>query len=337
MLKLIEELCNISGVSGNEEKVCEFIQNEIKDHVDTLKVDSMGNLIVFKKGKKTPKKRVMICAHMDEVGFIVKGYTEDGMIKFGFCGGIDTKVIMGRRVKFGENCGVIGIKAVHLTTADERKKAPKADSLYIDIGATSKKEAEGMVALGDYGTFDSQSYEFGDGFYKAKALDDRYGCALMIKLIKTELEFDTYFSFNVQEEVGLRGAMVSAFDIELDIAIVLETTTAADVAEVKGQMKVCCLGDGVVISLMDRATIYDEEVFNQATELATKNNIKWQTKTLIAGGNDSGVIHKSRSGVKTLGLSVPTRYLHSSSCVAKISDMEETYKMLELFMKEGIN
>ncbi|MFI3226909.1 MAG: M42 family metallopeptidase [Clostridia bacterium] len=336
-LKLIDTLCNISGTSGNEEKVCKFIKKEIKDYVDELKVDTMGNLIAFKKGEKTPKNRVMICAHMDEVGFIVKDITEDGMIKFGFCGGIDTKVVLGRRVKFGKVCGVVGIKAVHLTTADERKKAPASSTLYIDIGANSKKEAENLVSLGDYGTFDSLSYEFGDGFYKAKALDDRYGCALMIEMIKTELEYDTYFSFNVQEEVGLRGAMVSAYDIKPDIAVVLETTTAADISDVKGQMKVCCLGEGVVISYMDRATIYDEELYNKATALADAHGIKWQTKSLIAGGNDSGTIHKSRAGVKTVALSVPTRYLHSPACVAKISDMEETYKMLEIFMKEGIN
>ncbi|MFI3115010.1 MAG: M42 family metallopeptidase [Clostridia bacterium] len=337
MIKLIEELCEISGVSGDEENVAKFIKKEIKDYVDSVKIDNMGNLIAFKKGKKTPEKRVMICAHMDEVGFLIKNITDDGLIKFGFVGGIDTKIVIGRRVKFGDTCGVVGIKAVHLTTPEERKVLIKAENLYIDIGVNSRAEAEKKVSLGDYGTFDSKSFEFGDGFYKAKALDDRVGCAFMINLIKTDLEFDTYFSFNVQEEVGLRGAMVSAYDINPDIAIILETTTAADICDVKGQKKVCVVGDGVVISFMDRSTIYDEELFNKATALADKHNIKWQTKTLIAGGNDSGAVHKSRSGVRTLALSVPTRYLHSPACVAKISDMEETYKMLEIFMKEGIN
>lgn len=337
MIKLIDELCNISGVSSDEEKVCKFIKKEIKDYVDDIKIDNIGNLIAFKKGKKTPENKLLICAHMDEVGFIIKNITDDGYIKFGFCGGIDTKVIVGKRVKFGDVCGVIGIKAVHLTSASERTQVIKSDSLYIDIGATSKKEAESKVSLGDLGTFDSKSYEFGDGFYKARALDDRFGCALMIKLIKSDLEYDTYFSFNVQEEVGLRGAMVSAYNINPDIAIILETTTAGDICDIKGQMRVCNVGAGVVISLMDRSTIYDEEIFKKITSLATKHGINWQTKSLIAGGNDSGAIHKSRCGVKTVGLSLPTRYLHSQACVAKISDMEETYKMLELFMKEGIN
>lgn len=336
MINLIEELCAILGTSGDEENVCEFIKEQIKTHVDKMHVDNMGNLIAFKKGKKTPENKILVCAHMDEVGFIIKSITDDGMIKFGCCGGIDSKVVVGKRVKFGDVCGVIGIKAVHLTSVAERTQAIKLENLYIDIGASSKKEAENKVSLGDYGTFDSKAYKFGDGFYKAKALDDRFGCALMIKLIKTEIEYDTYFSFNVQEETGLRGAMVSSYAIKPDVAIVLETTTAADLDDVCDHKKVCRLGQGVVISFMDRATIYSDEMFDKSVELAEKNNIKWQTKTLIAGGNDSGSIHKSRAGVKTIAFSLPTRYLHSSACVGKISDMEETYKMLEVFMKEGV-
>ena len=337
MIKLIDTLCNISGVSGDEEKVAKFIKNEIKTHCEWVKTDTIGNLIAFKKGKKTPALKSMVCAHMDEVGFIIKHITEDGIVKFGVCGGVDPKILVGRRVRFNDNLGVIGIKAVHLTTLAERQTVIPLNDLYIDIGASSKKEAESLVSLGDYGTFDSLSYEFGDGFYKAKALDDRYGCALMIKLIESDLEYDTHFAFTVQEEVGLRGAKVASYSINPDIAIVLETTTAADIEGVKGHERVCVLGDGVVISFMDRSTIYDEELYEKATNLADKHNIKWQTKTLIAGGNDSGAIHLSRDGVKTLALSVPTRYLHSPSCTAKISDMEETFKMVSVFLKEGIN
>lgn len=336
MIKLIETLCNIDGASADEEKVAKFIKKEIKKYCEWIEIDTMGNLIALKKGKKEPQEKIMISAHMDEVGFIVKSFTEDGMIKFGAIGGIDTKVLVGRRVRFGEVFGVIGVKAVHLTTKSERETTISIDNLYIDIGADSKKQAMGLLELGDYGTFDSASYEFGDGFFKAKALDDRLGCAFMIELIKSDLEYDVHFAFTVQEEVGLRGARVASYKINPDIAIILETTTASDIEGVKGGQRVCELGKGVVISYMDRATIYNEELYEKATNLAEKHNIKWQTKTLIAGGNDSGAIHLTRDGVKTLALSVPTRYLHSPASSVKISDIEETFKLVSVFLKEGI-
>ncbi len=336
MLNLIKTLCGLDGVSGDEEKICDFIKNEIKDHVDDMRVDNMGNLIALKKGKKTPEQKLMVCAHMDEVGFIVKHISDDGMLKFGFCGGIDPRVVIGKRVRFGDVKGVVGIKAVHLTTAAERQVSVKASAMYIDIGAKSKAEAEGKVSLGDFGTFDTEVIEFGDGMLKAKAIDDRFGCALMIKLLKTELEYDTYFSFNVQEETGLRGAMTSAFSINPDVAIIIESTTAADLADIKGAKKVCKVGDGVALSFMDRSTIYDRETFIKATELADKYGIKYQVKSLVAGGNDSGAIHKSKDGVKTVAFSLPTRYLHTGVSVGKVTDMEEIYKLLEVFVKEGI-
>lgn len=337
MIKLLHEICAIPGVSGDEEKVRNFIINLVKSHVDSYEVDNIGNLICFKKGGKTPKNKLMICAHMDEVGFIIKSITDDGMLKFGCVGGVDTRVIIGRRLKIGDVSGVVGIKAVHLTTAEMRKTCPSLDELYIDIGASCKKDAEKLVCRGDYAVFDSEIIEFGDGFIKAKALDDRFGCALMIEMIRGDIEFDTYFSFNVQEEAGLRGALVSAYNVNPDIAVVLETTTAADIPGVDGHMQVCKQGDGVVITFMDRSTIYSEEMYKSATDLADKHGIKWQTKSLIAGGNDSGAIHKTRSGIRVIAFSAPTRYLHTASCVAKISDLFETQKMLEVFMKEGCN
>lgn len=337
MLELVKKLCDMDGVSGDEEIVREYITEEIKDYVTDIKVDSIGNLMCLKKGKKTPNKKLMVCAHMDEVGFIIKSITEDGYLKFANVGGIDGKVMLGKRVRMGKIKGVIGIKAVHLTTLEERKNVPAVNVMYIDIGAKSKGEAEAKVELGSYFAFDSTIYEFGDNMLKAKALDDRLGCAMMMELIKTDLEYDTYFSFNVQEETGLRGAMTSAYTINPDVAVVLESTTAADLADVEEHKKVCKLGDGVVVSVMDGATIYDKDTYDLTVSLAEKHGIKWQTKTLIAGGNDSGSIHKSRDGVKTVAMSLPTRYLHSSASVGNIEDMKAMKKLLEVFVKEGIN
>ncbi|MBP3312501.1 MAG: M42 family peptidase, partial [Butyricicoccus sp.] len=172
MLELVKTLCALPGPSGAEDAVRDFIRAEAEPYADELRTDPMGNLMIFRKGEKRLAKPVMLCAHMDEVGVIVKRVTDDGMLKFGFVGGVDPRVVIGRRVKFGDTLGVIGIKAVHLTTASERKTMPKTRDLYIDIGATSKKEALARVTPGDYGVFDSDVVEFGDGLLKAKAIDD---------------------------------------------------------------------------------------------------------------------------------------------------------------------
>lgn len=330
----IKEMCNLFGPSGDENQVLQYIIENIKDYATELNVDKLGNLIVFKQGKRKPEKKVMLSAHMDEVGFIIKSITDEGMLKFGTVGSIDKRVIVGKRVLIGQKKGVVGIKAVHLTSLDERKKA--VTDLYIDIGASSKEEAQKHVSLGDYGVFDSKAYEFGDNLLKAKALDDRLGCYILMELIKSELETDLYFLFSVQEEVGLRGATAGAYTINPDVCIVLESTTAADLANTPGHKQVCSLRGGAVIPFMDRGTIYDKELFEIFKKLAIDNNILWQTKQMIAGGTDAGRIHISRAGVKTAALSIPVRYIHSPVSVCSIDDIKSVWKLINLFIKKEI-
>ncbi len=186
MFDLLKTLCALPGPSGEEDAVRSFIRSQAEPYADEIRTDPMGNLMVFRKGEKRLAKPVMLCAHMDEVGVIVKRVTEDGMLKFGFVGGVDPRVVIGRRVKFGNVTGVVGIKAVHLTSASERKTMPKAKDLYIDIGASSKSDALARVELGQYGVFDSDVVEFGDGLLKAKAIDDRLGCAVLLTLLKNQ-------------------------------------------------------------------------------------------------------------------------------------------------------
>ena len=232
---MLKELCLINGTSGDEGKVRDYIINQIKDYCE-YSVDNMGSIIAYKKGKKTPKQKISINAHMDEVGFIVTGITDDGYLRFTSVGGIDSRVCLDRIVTVGKKAvkGVIGDKAFHLLSSDEKDSCPSFDDLLIDIGATSKDEAEQYVSLGDFAYFDSDYVELGNGYIKAKALDDRIGCMLMIELIKSELEYDTVFCFNVQEEVGLRGSKCTSFAVDADIAIVLESTTAGDLDGVSG-------------------------------------------------------------------------------------------------------
>ena len=335
MLEMIKELCALSGISGRENAVRDYIIEKIKDYAE-YSIDPLGNLIVFKKGKNPAKNKVMLDAHMDEVGLIITAITSEGYLKFAKVGGIDSRVMLGRAVKVGSKAvnGVIGIKPVHLVDKGAEASVPKVDDLYIDIGAKSKEEAAKYVRLGDAAWFASDLVEFGDGFVKAKALDDRAGCAILIELIRSELEYDMWFSFSVQEEIGTRGAQTSAFTIDPDYAIVVETTTAADIAGVKDEKRVCICGEGGTVSFMDRSTLYNRELFDKAFEIAEKNSIKCQPKTMVAGGNDAGAIHKSRGGVKVLTVSVPCRYLHSPGCVIKYSDVEESFKLIRETAKE---
>ena len=329
MKELLRELCLINGVSGDEKAVREVIINKIKDVCTDYQIDNLGNLICFIKGRKSGKK-LMICAHMDEVGFIVKYINGDGTLSFGAVGGIDPSVVIGRQVKVGKINGIIGSTAVHNLSKEQREKAPSMDSLYIDIGAENKADAEKYVKLGDCAYFESEFAELGERCIKSKAIDDRAGCAMMIKLMHEELEYDTYFVFNVQEEIGLRGSTVSAFSVNPDFAIVLEATTASDIEGVSGAKKVCQLGKGAVVGFMDRSTVYDKGLYNLAFDISEKNNIPCQTKTMVAGGNDSGAIHISRGGVRTIAVSVPCRYLHSPSSVIEMNDLESCYKLVKL-------
>ena len=298
MMDRLLEICALDGTSGDEGAVRDYIKSSI--HADKVITDNLGNLLVFKKGRKTPKNRIMFAAHMDEVGFMVTDITSDGFLRFGAVGGIDPRVVLGRAVRFGNGTrGVIGTKAVHQQSADERKKAPDFDALLIDIGAENAEEAGKRVSRGDCAVFDSDSFRFGSGFVKSKAIDDRAGCLIMMDMINGGPEYDAWYAFTVQEEVGTRGAKAAAFTIEPDIA------------ETSGAKRVCELGRGCVVSYMDRATIYDRELYQLARSTADKLGIANQTKTLIAGGNDSGAIHVSRGGVRTCALSVPCRYLHS--------------------------
>lgn len=327
MLDLLKRLCNTDGISGDEKSVREFIISEIDGFCD-WKTDNLGNIIAFKKGKNKPCRKVMLDAHMDEVGLIITNITSDGFLKFKTVGGIETSALMFRSVKInGEINGVICGKPVHLLSADEKKKAPKADSLYIDIGASTKKEAEEYITLGDCAVI-CGDYEENEDYIISKAIDDRIGCAVLISLLKKESEYDFYASFSVQEEVGLRGAKVTAYSINPDSAIILEGTTAADIADVAESEQVCKLGSGVAVSFMDRATVYDREYYNAALN----SGICCQPKAAVTGGNNSGAVHLSREGVRTIALSVPCRYIHTSSSIASKADCENLLKLAEYML-----
>jgi len=322
-MSLLRKLCTAGGISGDEGEVREMILSRITPLADDIKIDNLGNIIAFKKGTERPERKLMISAHMDEVGFIVTDIQSDGLLKFACVGGINDSAVFARQVFVGRKKipGAVCCKPVHLLKGDEKGKNPPVSALTIDIGAKDRDEAMKYVRPGDSIIFDS-IYDDSCGRIISKAIDDRFGCLVLTELMKRDLRYDMTFAFCVQEEVGLRGSAAAAYSIAPDSAIIIEATTAADIPGNENEKSVCLESGGAVVSFMDNATIYDKGYYDLAMELAAKNNIPVQTKTVIAGGNDAGAIHKSRGGVRTIAVSVPCRYLHANASLIKISDAQ---------------
>ena len=336
MIETLKTLCALSGVSSFEDEVRDYLRRRVEPHADSVRVDALGNLIVFKRGAKAAGNRLMLCAHMDEVGLMVKSVTKEGFLKFGCVGGIDRRILLGKEVAVGPGRvpGVIGLKPIHLTTAEERKKVPKVTDLYIDIGARDKEEALSQVELGDFAAFVSDAVDFGDGMLKAKAIDDRVGCAVMVKLLEEELPMDCTFAFTVMEEVGTRGAFGAAFSVKPEIALVLEGTTAADVPALSEDRQVCWPGRGPVLAWMDGGAIYDRALFERLRALAEKNGLPWQMKHYVSGGTDAKAVQGTGSGVRVAGISAAVRYLHAPNSVCSLSDVENMLALARLFIRD---
>ena len=334
--KTIRTLCALPGPSGWEDPVRDWLTDQVRPWADELRVDRNGNLLVFKKGRKAPDKTILLAAHMDEVGLIVRSVTEDGFIRFAFVGGVDRRVVLGKKVYLGEKSvpGVIGLKAVHLTTEAERKSVPKVDQLYIDIGAENKEEALELVQPGDYGMFAAGVTQLSGGLLKAKALDDRVGCGILLELLKQDLPVDTWFAFTVGEESGCRGAFGAGFALKPDIAVIVEGTTAADSPAMEGARKVCSPGKGPVLPFMDGGSIYDRGLFCRLRDLAEQHGIPWQTKTYLSGGTDASAIQRSGSGARVAAVSAAVRYIHAPSSVGCMEDFDRMYRLLGLFLED---
>lgn len=331
--ELLKNLCLLNGTSGDEKNVRDYIISNLPEDCDYT-VDPIGNLIVNKKGENEPENKVALFAHMDEVGFIVTYITEDGFVYVANVGGIDNSALFGKKIIVNGHIGVVGGKAIHQCSKDESKKIPDISDMCVDFGFENKEIAENCLNLGDFGYFVSDFVEFGNDMIKSKALDDRLGCAIMLELLREKSKIDYTCVFTVQEEVGTRGAMVSAYTVNPDYAIVLETTTASDIPDTPENKKVCKVGNGAVVSFMDRGTIYNKDLYKRAREIADKNNIPNQTKTVVAGGNDAAAIHKASGGINTIAVSLPCRYIHSASSVGSKRDMESVKMLVKALLEE---
>ena len=334
--ELLEKLCSAFGPTSCEYEVADIIAEEIKGKYDEEFTDFIGDRIFKIKGRTG--KKMMLSAHMDEVGLMISSIDENGYLSFQPVGGFDVKVLCGRKLFIGDYGkekirGLIASKAIHQQSAEERRKATPIDRMFIDIGAKDKEDAESSVQVGDYAVFDSDFIRFGDGMIKGKAIDDRLGCSILCDIInyiyenKITPEYDLYFCFTVREEVGRSGALITANRIKPDLALVLESTAIADIAETPEDKKAGITGDGPCISLMDNATVYEPALVNFALDLGKKHGIKCQPKKYVAGGTDAGKIHQAVGGIRTINMACPTRYIHSASCVIRESDYYEMYKL----------
>lgn len=327
MQQLIQALCAERGISGDEGRVRAVIEQRLSGRCD-LTVDPLGNLIAVRRGER-PNKKIVLFAHMDEVGMLVTAITGEGLLKFSPIG-IDPRVLHGRRVRIGDAgiLGVVGAKAWHHLEDDEREAELKADGLYIDIGASSKEEAASVVSLGDAACFDAPFCEFGEGLLLSRALDDRIGCALLIDLLCSDCPWELTGVFTCGEESSLFGAAAAANSCAPEIAIILETTTAGDIEGAPADKVVCSLKKGPVVSFADKGTLYDRTLYALAFNVAQERGIAIQTKEGVFGGNEARVVSRAGAGAKTMAISVPCRYLHSASCVAAMQDVMATKQLL---------
>jgi putative aminopeptidase FrvX len=331
----LEKLSNANGVTGSEEEVRKLMVKLMKPYVDEIVVDKLENVIAIKKGKKTAPK-VMLAAHMDEIGLMVKNITKEGFIKFTKMGGIDDRILQAQKVtvftKNGPLPGIVGSKPPHIQKEEERKKIITYDELFIDIGAETQEDAAKMgTAIGDPIGFDVKYTQINQNTVTGKAFDDRAGCAVMIetlkKLEKTPIDCTVCAVGTVQEEVGLRGAATAAFGIDPDIGIALDVTIAGDVPGVREFDTTVKMGKGPAVTVSDSGLITHPKVLRLLMDTAKEHKIPFQLETGLLGSTDAARISLTRQGVPSGTVSIGTRYIHSPVSMASLKDMENSAKL----------
>lgn len=331
-VKLLAEICEVAGAPGYEQRVRELVLKNIKGSVDAIEQDNIGNVYAIKKGKDS-SKRVMIAAHMDEIGFIVKHIDENGFLRFHTLGGFDPKTLTAQRViVHGKEdlIGVMGSKPIHIMTAEERNKVVHIQDFFIDLGLPVD-EVKKLVTVGDVITRDRQLIEMGE-CVNCKSIDNRVSVYILIETLKLleNCPYDVYGVFSVQEEVGIRGANVAAHNINPDFGFGLDTTIAYDLPDSKPEEQVTKLGAGAAIKIMDASTICDYRMIKYQKEIADKFNIKWQPEVLPMGGTDTAAIQRTgKTGAIAGAISIPTRHLHQVIEMAHKADIEASVILLK--------
>ncbi|CAN5255014.1 M42 family metallopeptidase [soil metagenome] len=326
---LLKEICEVPGTSGFEQPIRAVVLRELKKLDVEVSVDNMGNVIAVKKGRSN--KKVMVAAHMDEIGFIVSYIDDEGFVRFNTLGGFDPKTLTAQRVIIHgrkDVIGVMGSKPIHVMTPEERLKLPKTTDYFIDLGMP-KSEVEKFVTIGDPITRNRELIEMGE-CVNCKSLDNRVSVYILIETLKVlgDVPYDVYGVFTVQEEVGLRGALVASHHISPDFGFGLDTTIAYDVPGARPEEKITELGKGVAIKIMDTSSIADYRMVRYMKEVATNHKIKWQPEVLTGGGTDTaGMQRMSKQGVIAGAVSIPTRHIHQ---VIEMAHKEDILGGIEL-------
>ena len=319
---LLKKLSEINSVSGNEKEIRNYIIDEIKDHVDNIDIDKIGNIIAYKKGE-SEKEKVMVSAHMDEIGLMVNSIGAEGLLGFTLVGDIDSRILISKPVLVGDKDikGVIGAKPIHLQKNEERKKALDYDLLYIDIGTSSKEETEKLVSIGDYVSFESKFMEFGDKLLKGKALDNRAGCSILIDLLKQDSHTSFYAVFSVMKEIGIFGGYPATYRINPDINIILDSNL--------GENK---LGKGPILSFMEQGAYLDKQLTKQLIHISNEKNIPYQLSGFDNDRSDANKMQTSASGSKAIKISIPCNYRRSPATVINKDDLSNTKVLLQEFL-----
>ncbi|MDG6221795.1 MAG: M42 family metallopeptidase [Candidatus Bathyarchaeota archaeon] len=339
LVEVLEKFSNVNGVTGREDQVRNLLENYLKPYVDEIKEDKLGNLIGFKKGK-ADAPTVMIAAHMDEVGLMIKNIKKKGFLQFTKIGGIDDRVLFAQKVivhtEKGPLVGVVGAKPVHIQKDEERKKVIDADHLFIDIGAKDKEEAEKMgVQVGDVISFDIQFGKLNKNVVLGKAFDDRVGCAILVEVMKQlqDCDCNVYVVGTIQEEVGLRGATIAAFSIQPDLGLAVDVTVAGDTPGVVEGDAPAKMGGGPALTVADAGLITHPKVLRLLIDSAKENKISYQLETGIRGCTDAAKIALTRDGVPSGVVSVPARYIHSPAGIINLDDVQKTVDLLVCVVK----
>ena len=332
-MELLKQLTETPGVPGREERIRAVVVSHLKPHVDSLRIDALGNVIGMKKGKGKGQPRVMVAAHMDQIGFLVSHIDDRGFLRLAPLGGFDPRVLNARHcwVHGREDLrGVLALagKPTHLQDEEDRKKPPRLRDYYVDLGVPVDTVKD-LVEIGDPVTLAQEMVTFGE-VVAGQALDDRVGVYVLLEAVRRlkKHRAEVYWVISVQEEVGLRGAATSAFGIEPDIGIAIDITIAADTPMSDGSPRVSEVGKGVAIKVMDSASISDRRLVDACRDLAKQHHIPYQLEILPRGGTDAGAMQRSRAGVPAITLSIPTRYAHTVIELAHREDIEATIILL---------
>ncbi|MGY6741502.1 MAG: M42 family metallopeptidase [Cecembia sp.] len=336
---LLKEICELPGAPGYEKRIRDFVIQAVGPFADEVRTDNLGNVIAVKKAKNNPEaKKVMVAAHMDEIGFIVTHIDENGFVRFHTLGGFDPKTLTAQRVIIHgkkDLVGVMGSKPIHVMSPEEKTKLPKTTDFFIDLGMT-KEEVEKYISIGDPITRDRELIEMGD-CVNCKSIDNRVAVFILLETLKVlqAPAFDVYATFTVQEEVGLRGANVAAHGINPDFGIALDTTIAFDVPGAQPHEKITELGKGTAIKIMDASTICDYRMVAFMKQTADNHRIKWQPEILTAGGTDTaGVQRMGKQGAIAGAISIPTRHLHQVIEMAHKEDIAHSILLLKACLED---